>query len=208
MKLLVQTDSFAMGGAEKYLIDFFPAFKENFSDVTLLTIDVDKIQPLRNRATHFLLKNKVVSAKYYFKPLEILKIIREVSKADLIYINKINPSKSLVVIFIALLLFKKVYCIEHLNIEIVSKYFFKPPILRKVIKYLMNRINNIITISNVSHDFFIDYYQYPSDKITTIYNGVDLPKNYDVNNNTPIKIILVGRLSLQKNQLNFLTYIN
>jgi glycosyltransferase involved in cell wall biosynthesis len=210
-KILIQTDSPEMGGAEKYLLDIIPALKNAGYELSFLCLNVQGIKELRKEINAHGVFIEEVSKRYYFNLLDIFKIIRLILKHHIVFVNKIDPSKSLFIIFLSLLCSKRVICVEHLPIEIKSKYWFKPPILRKIIYCLMKNVYKIICISNYSKDFFSAEYCYSSNLIKVIPNGIDLPpiisKATHVLPLKPIRIALVGRLCIQKGQLPFLSIL-
>ncbi|MBU2644270.1 glycosyltransferase [bacterium] len=61
--------------------------------------------------------------------------------------------------------------------HLAMKQFF-PGVLKRIysgpfLKRILNKANQIITVSNFSKSEIIKYYKIPADKITVIYNGVD-----------------------------------
>ncbi|WP_419836076.1 hypothetical protein [Endozoicomonas atrinae] len=109
-KILIQTDSSAMGGGEKYLFDIIPSLKQYFDNVTLICLSDRKVESLREFAKKEKVVVKSISKRYWLSLRDLFQIAKSIFSSDVIYVNKINPAKSLIVIFIALI-FKKKYAV-------------------------------------------------------------------------------------------------
>lgn len=205
-KILIQTDSNAMGGAEKYLFDIIPSIKQFFDNVTLICLSDQKVGELREFALKEKIVVKPVSKRYWFSLKDLFQIAKSIFSSDVIFANKINPAKSLIVIFIALIFKKKICCIEHLNIDIISKYRLKPLILKFLIRKMMNKVSCVIVLSNNAQMFFEQTYGYQKSLTKIIYNGVEIITDLALSDNATntCRAILVGRLSAQKNQTFFI----
>ncbi|MDD5432488.1 MAG: glycosyltransferase [Candidatus Omnitrophica bacterium] len=212
LRILIQTDTYAMGGAEKYLMEVLPYLTDHGYEVNLICRDFKVISELRN---FFIgLNCPVLSLPKNFlslTPVHIKKALKLLLSSDVVFINKIYPTKSLLFIISGVLLRKKVVCFEHLPGPVASNNWLRSVILRFLIRLVMFNVECVLCSTVQCKEFCISYYHYPSEKIKVIEHGIDLSRIGDLsirNNNKLVRIALVGRLCEQKGQLSFIEMVD
>lgn len=211
-KIVIQTDSYAMGGAEKYLMDVLPYLKDAGYEIKLICKDNKNINELKDffgklDCPVYLLPEIL----FTFSLIHIKKVLRLLLSADIVFVNKIDPTRSLTYVFWGAVLRKKIVCIEHLPGPVLSKYWFKVPILKFLIKIVMARANYIVCSTKQCKDYFVSYYHYLPDKIKVVSLGIDFPEKVNLsvkNSKRFVRIALIGRLCEQKGQLSFIDVVD
>ncbi|MCM1141975.1 MAG: glycosyltransferase [Muribaculum sp.] len=170
MKILHVITSLRMGGAEKLMVDLLPRLKAEGHDVDLLLFDGVET-PFRKDIE----QNKIRIYDFgkggsMYSPLKLIKLISFLKRYDLIHTHNYSPQ-----IFAAIgSLFHPVmlFTTEH-NTNNRRRGW---PCFRVIDRWMYNRYNKIICISQRAEDNLRSYLNSCKAEICTINNGVDIAK--------------------------------
>lgn len=168
MKILQVITSLRTGGAEKLIVDMVPKYKERGWDVDVLLFD----------GTETPFKNKLESAgvKVYclgyggsvYNPLYIIKLLPYLKKYDIVHTHNTAPQ---LFVAIATVLCSVVLCTtEHTTSNRRRDWKWYRPIDR----WMYSQYKRIICISDSTEENLRKSINCKSDKICTIYNGIDV----------------------------------
>lgn len=171
MKILHIINTLKTGGAEKMLTEIVPLMNKAGYEVDVLSFIGGE--------THFaiLLKDKGIKVFNLFKsgstynPLIIIKLIKYVRQYDIIHTH--NTSPQLFTAFVSILLRKHVFITTEHSTDNRRR---KNRLLKYLDKWMYSRYNRIISISDQVYLRLANYLPKLSNKISTIYNGIDLVK--------------------------------
>lgn len=172
MKILQVITSLQTGGAEKLIVDVVPKYKHLGLDVDVLLFD-GKDTPFKRQLENAGIK--VFSLGYggsVYNPLYILKLMPYLRKYDIVHTHNTAPQ---LFAAIASVLCSVVLCTtEHntSNRRRAWKWY------RPIDKWMYSRYKKVICISDSTEENLRKSIDCNSDKICTIYNGIDF-ESYD-----------------------------
>lgn len=172
MKILQVITSLQTGGAEKLIVDVVPKYKHLGLDVDVLLFD-GKDTPFKRQLENAGIK--VFSLGYggsVYNPLYILKLMPYLRKYDIVHTHNTAPQ-----LFAALgsVLCSVVLCTtEHTTSNRRRDWKWYRPID----KWMYSRYKKVICISDSTEENLRKSIDCNSDKICTIYNGIDF-ESYD-----------------------------
>lgn len=172
MKILQVITSLQTGGAEKLIVDVVPKYKHLGLDVDVLLFD-GKDTPFKRQLENAGIK--VFSLGYggsVYNPLYILKLMPYLRKYDIVHTHNTAPQ-----LFAALgsVLCSVVLCTtEHTTSNRRRDWKWYRPID----KWMYSRYKKVICISDSTEENLRKSIDCNSDKISTIYNGIDF-ESYD-----------------------------
>ena len=172
MKILQVITSLQTGGAEKLIVDVVPKYKHLGLDVDVLLFD-GKDTPFKRQLENAGIK--VFSLGYggsVYNPLYILKLMPYLRKYDIVHTHNTAPQ-----LFAALgsVLCSVVLCTnEHNTYNRRRNWKWYRPID----KWMYSRYKKVICISDSTEENLRKSIDSNSDKICTIYNGIDF-ESYD-----------------------------
>lgn len=172
MKILQVITSLQTGGAEKLIVDVVPKYKHLGLDVDVLLFD-GKDTPFKRQLENAGIK--VFSLGYggsVYNPLYILKLMPYLRKYDIVHTHNTAPQ-----LFAALgsVLCSVVLCTtEHTTSNRRRDWKWYRPID----KWMYSRYKKVICISDSTEENLRKSIDSNSDKICTIYNGIDF-ESYD-----------------------------
>ena len=172
MKILQVITSLQTGGAEKLIVDVVPKYKHLGLDVDVLLFD-GKDTPFKRQLENAGIK--VFSLGYggsVYNPLYILKLMPYFRKYDIVHTHNTAPQ-----LFAALgsVLCSVVLCTtEHTTSNRRRDWKWYRPID----KWMYSRYKKVICISDSTEENLRKSIDCNSDKICTIYNGIDF-ESYD-----------------------------
>ena len=172
MKILQVITSLQTGGAEKLIVDVVPKYKHLGLDVDVLLFD-GKNTPFKRQLEKAGVK--VFSLGYggsVYNPLYILKLLPYLRKYDIVHTHNTAPQ-----LFAALgsVLCSVVLCTTEHNTSNRRRdwKWYRP-----IDKWMYSRYKKVICISDSTEENLRKSIDCNSDKICTIYNGIDF-KSYD-----------------------------
>ena len=172
MKILQVITSLQTGGAEKLIVDVVPKYKHLGLDVDVLLFD-GKDTPFKRQLENAGIK--VFSLGYggsVYNPLYILKLLPYLRKYDIVHTHNTAPQ-----LFAALgsVVCSVVLCTtEHTTSNRRRDWKWYRPID----KWMYSRYKKVICISDSTEENLRKSIDCNSDKICTIYNGIDF-ESYD-----------------------------
>ena len=172
MKILQVITSLQTGGAEKLIVDVVPKYKHLGLDVDVLLFD-GKDTPFKRQLENAGIK--VFSLGYggsVYNPLYILKLMPYLRKYDIVHTHNTAPQ-----LFAALgsVLCSVVLCTTEHNTSNRRRdwKWYRP-----IDKWMYSRYKKVICISDSTEENLRKSIDSNSDKICTIYNGIDF-ESYD-----------------------------
>ena len=172
MKILQVITSLQTGGAEKLIVDVVPKYKHLGLDVDVLLFD-GKDTPFKRQLENAGIK--VFSLGYggsVYNPLYILKLMPYLRKYDIVHTHNTAPQ-----LFAALgsVLCSVVLCTTEHNTSNRRRdwKWYRP-----IDKWMYSRYKKVICISDSTEENLRKSIDCNSDKICTIYNGIDF-ESYD-----------------------------
>ena len=170
MKILHVITSLRMGGAEKLVSEIVPLFRDKGHEVDVLAfdgVDTPFKQSLLNKGI------KVYSFGencFVYNPLFIFKLMRMMKQYDVVHAHNTAPQ-----LFAAIgSCFNSVKMIttEHST----SNHRRDSGIFKHIDRWMYNRYDSIICISNMTYTNLINYLGSSRARIITIENGIDVKK--------------------------------
>lgn len=202
MKILHVITSLRIGGAEKLMVDLLPRLKKSGHDVELLLFD--------GTDTPFRQKAEASGIKIYdlgkggsvYSPSRLFKFLPFLKRYDIVHTH--NTSPQLFAALASVFNHCKLITTEHggSNRRRKWKYY------KKVDRWMYNRYDKVICISQKAEDNLRQYLRHCKAEITTINNGVDVAKfatahpSQDLEQIAPgsRKIIMVAGFRWEKDQ--------
>lgn len=191
-----------MGGAEKLMVDLLPRLKSAGQEVDLLLFDGINTPFRRDIEASGIRVFELGLGGSMYSPLKLFKLIPFLKKYDLVHTHNYAPQ-----IFAAIgSLFKSVkLCTTEHNTNNRRR---KWPCFIAIDRWMYNRYNKIICISQKAEDNLRTYLQSCKANICTINNGVDIAKyaNASISNELESiaphsrKIIMVAGFRWEKDQ--------
>lgn len=210
IKILFITDTYAIGGAEIYLIRLVKGLDKNLYDISLLHYDNKELEYFHDQLASQKIKIIKIKKESPFK--KIKEIYDTIKENDIIHLNFLNPNRCKTILFLSYLFpSKKFIGTLHLSMPIESNYPLKPQIYRVLLSILFKQLDKMICVSKQNKEFFCEHYWYDKERCHVIYNGVEIEK-YKVNidkkqkkeelglNEKDIVFITLARICQQKGQ--------
>ncbi|MBY6037221.1 glycosyltransferase family 4 protein [Fictibacillus nanhaiensis] len=194
MNVLLVTDKLTTGGAEVYFCKLENAL--NHENITTFTAagEGELYDQLRDKKRHILLSKRNV-----FYNLRIIYNMIRHNQIQLVHANSLRAVLLLILLKIITLQHFTIFYTKH-NVTLLEK---KLPF---VFSFLINTwVKRVITVSDFEKDNLIALGIHEN-KITTIYNGVDLEQflYQEKQPSTRFKVGILARLSEEKNHSLFL----
>lgn len=171
MRILHVITSLRTGGAEKLMVDLLPRLRDFGHDVELCLFDgirtpfYDELEKQGIKIHRFQIGGSV------YNPLNIFKLIPLMKQFDIVHTH--NTAPQLFVAIAHLFASKcKIYTTEHNTTN--RRRYIKGLVYAD--KWMYNQYKNIICISDQAEINLRSYLKDSSEKICTIYNGVDIQK--------------------------------
>lgn len=144
-----------------------------------------------------LIKKIIKQVINYFAEIKIYNFIKK-NHFDIIHLNASSVAvgaRSAIKLNIPLIWHLREFLEEDVNLTYINK--------NKMIKQL-NLATKIIAISEAVKNHFVETYQIPENKISTIYNGISIesPKDKKKLNNEVVTFTFVGRIIEEKGQFD------
>ena len=202
MKVLHVITSLETGGAEKLMADLLPRLKHDKVSVDLCVFNGTEtpfLNELRKKGIDII---SFGTKGNYYSFRHLLKLIRLARQYDVIHTH--NTSPQIFGAIASLLSGKKWVTTEHTTTSNRRIWWFKP-----IEKWLYNRYDNIICISQAAADAVSDISGLDHRHITVIPNGIDIDKYRHAepvdrqsvgSTDNKTVVIMVGRFSYQKDQ--------
>lgn len=174
MKILHIITSLRTGGAEKLMVDLLPRLRDLGNEVELLVIDGIQTPFFSELNSKGVKINQLGKNCNVYNPINIIKLIPYLNKFDIIHTHNTAPQ-----LFTAIAsLFTKhgrLFTTEHntTNRRRNIKGFVY------IDKWMYNKYDKIICISDQAENNLRDYLKSSSNKICTIYNGIDIQNFID-----------------------------
>ncbi len=169
MKVLQVVNNLATGGAEKLIFDSIPIHIKKGIKVELLLLNGKDYPLLKKLKGDNICKIHDFGVKTVYNPIHIFKLLRFISKYDLIHVH-LFPSQYWVV-FAKLLSFSKVKLIftEHstFNKRLRNKWF------NKINKFVYKKYDRIVCITKEVQEIYLDYTKLDKEKFPVIENGIN-----------------------------------
>lgn len=171
MRILHIITSLRTGGAEKLMVDLLPRLRDLGNEVELLVFDGIQTPFYSELDSKGIKINQIGMNCNVYNPLNIIKLIPYLNKFDIIHTHNTAPQ-----LFVAIAsLFTKhgrLFTTEHntTNRRRDIKGFVY------IDQWMYNRYNKIICISDQAEANLREYLKSSSNKIFTIYNGIDIQK--------------------------------
>lgn len=202
MKILHIITSLHIGGAEKLIVDLVPRLKQCGHSVDVLLFN-GADTPFKRELERQGIKLFTLSKKgSVYNPLFIFKLIPILHKYDIIHTH--NTAPQLYTSIANLFCRKKLITTEHSTSNRRRNWRWYKPVDR----FMYNRYNEIICISNQAESNLRNYLGGSRANISTIFNGVDINKyksskaSNELNEYAPNcrSIIMVAGFRYQKDQ--------
>ena len=202
MKVLHVITSLETGGAEKLMVDLLPRIKSDKVSVDLCVFNGTEtpfLNELRKKGIDII---SFGTKGNYYSFRHLLKLIRLARHYDVIHTH--NTSPQIFGAIASLLSGKKWVTTEHTTTSNRRIWWFKP-----IEKWLYNRYDNIICMSQAAADAVSDISGLDLRHIKVISNGIDIDKYRFAkpidrksigSTDDKTVIIMVGRFSYQKDQ--------
>ncbi len=168
MKILHVITSLHTGGAERLMTDLLPRFKRDGLDIDLLVFDGTDT-PFKQRLQDAGIKIYELSqGGSVYNPLRIFQLLPYIRRYDIIHTH--NTAPQLYVALANLFCHSHLITTEHntLNRRRNWKWY------RFIDKWMYNRYDRVICISDKTETNLKKYLTTESQKICTIYNGIDI----------------------------------
>ena len=170
MRILQVITSLQMGGAEKLIVDMVPKYKKMGLNVDVLLFD-GRMTPLKKQlASEGVKVFSLGCGGTVYNPLYILKLLPYLRKYDIIHTHNTAPQ-----LFAALgsVLCSVVLCTTEHNTSNRRRdwTWYKP-----IDKWMYSRYKKVICISDSTEENLRKSIDCKSDKICTIYNGIDIER--------------------------------
>ncbi|MBO5611038.1 MAG: glycosyltransferase [Prevotella sp.] len=168
MKILHIITSLQTGGAETLVVNLMPRFRDLGHEVGLVVFNNEKTKLMER------LKHECPECKIYelgtscYNPLYIIKLIGIMKKYDIVHTH--NSSPQLFAAIANLFTRKKLITTEH-NTSNRRRYW---KWYANIDRWMYNRYNRIICISNQAEENLRNYLKRDKLPIVTIFNGVDI----------------------------------
>lgn len=168
MRILHIITSLRTGGAETLVVNLIPRFRDLGHEVGLVVFDNEKTKLMER------LKHECPECKIYglgtscYNPLYIIKLIGIMKKYDIVHTH--NSSPQLFAAITNLFTRKKLITTEH-NTSNRRRYW---KWYANIDRWMYNRYNCIICISNQAEENLRNYLKRDKLPIVTIFNGVDV----------------------------------
>lgn len=168
MKILHIITSLQTGGAETLVVNLMPRFRDLGHEVGLVVFNNEKTKLMER------LKHECPECKIYelgtscYNPLYIIKLIGIMKKYDIVHTH--NSSPQLFAAIANLFTRKKLITTEH-NTSNRRRYW---KWYVNIDRWMYNRYNCIICISNQAEENLRNYLKRDKLPIVTIFNGVDV----------------------------------
>lgn len=168
MKILHIITSLQTGGAETLVVNLMPRFRDLGHEVGLVVFNNEKTK-LMERLKHECPECKVYElGTYCYNPIYIIKLIGIMKKYDIVHTH--NSSPQLFAAIANLFTRKKLITTEH-NTSNRRRYW---KWYANIDRWMYNRYNCIICISNQAEENLRNYLKRDKLPIVTIFNGVDI----------------------------------
>lgn len=168
MRILHIITSLQTGGAETLVVNLMPRFRDLGHEVGLVVFNNEKTKLMER------LKHECPECKIYelgtscYNPLYIIKLIGIMKKYDIVHTH--NSSPQLFAAIANLFTRKKLITTEH-NTSNRRRYW---KWYVNIDRWMYNRYNRIICISNQAEENLRNYLKRDKLPIVTIFNGVDV----------------------------------
>lgn len=168
MRILHIITSLQTGGAETLVVNLMPRFRDLGHEVGLVVFNNEKTKLMER------LKHECPECKIYelgtscYNPLYIIKLIGIMKKYDIVHTH--NSSPQLFAAITNLFTRKKLITTEH-NTSNRRRYW---KWYANIDRWMYNRYNCIICISNQAEENLRNYLKRDKLPIVTIFNGVDI----------------------------------
>lgn len=168
MRILHIITSLQTGGAETLVVNLMPRFRDLGHEVGLVVFNNEKTKLMER------LKHECPECKVYelgtscYNPLYIIKLIGIMKKYDIVHTH--NSSPQLYAAIANLFTRKKLITTEH-NTSNRRRYW---KWYANIDRWMYNRYNCIICISNQAEENLRNYLKRDKLPIVTIFNGVDI----------------------------------
>lgn len=168
MRILHIITSLRTGGAETLVVNLMPRFRDLGHEVGLVVFNNEKTKLMER------LKHECPECKIYelgtscYNPLYIIKLIGIMKKYDIVHTH--NSSPQLFAAITNLFTRKKLITTEH-NTSNRRRYW---KWYANIDRWMYNRYNCIICISNQAEENLRNYLKRDKLPIVTIFNGVDI----------------------------------
>lgn len=168
MRILHIITSLQTGGAETLVVNLMPRFRDLGHEVGLVVFNNEKTKLMER------LKHECPECKIYelgtscYNPLYIIKLIGIMKKYDIVHTH--NSSPQLYAAIANLFTRKKLITTEH-NTSNRRRYW---KWYVNIDRWMYNRYNRIICISNQAEENLRNYLKRDKLPIVTIFNGVDV----------------------------------
>lgn len=202
MKVLHVITNLQTGGAEKLVVDILPILRDMGNDVQLMVLDGRRTSFYEQLEKSGVPIHASSVSKNVYNPLHLLSIYSVIKHFDIIHAH--NTSPQFFCAFLSIFLRKKVFCTtEHST----SNRRRSIKWMKSLDKWMYNRYNSIICISNKAEQNLREYLNRSDNRILTIYNGINLncySATKEINQihktHNSIIITMVGRLARPKDQ--------
>lgn len=190
MKILQVITSLRMGGAEKLVTEMVPRMIQYGHQVDVLVFDGTET-PLKQE-----LEKKGVTifslsmGGAIYNPLYIIKLVSYLQRYDIIHTH--NTACQLFVALASKLCPARIITTEHStnNRRRNWKWY------KTIDRWMYNQYKMIVCISDIAEKKLKEYLHHSQDRITTIYNGIDIFRFANANPNTKLKEEAKNRIIL------------
>lgn len=212
-----------MYGADKILLEIVTGIdKSQFHPIVVLPSEGILAQNMRESGIEVHIIDYPILRRKYFNPKGILEYTKQYkSKSGLIY--KLVKDRNITTIHVnTAAVLEGIYLKNKLNAKLlwhIHEIIVRPKLINYFLSFLIGKFSDqIIVVSKAVKNHLIATNLVKEEKVTVLYNGVELntlvPKDYEyltkefkVAQDT-IKVGMIGRINAWKGQTDFLTAIN
>jgi len=176
-KLIFLINSLSSGGAEKVLIDITSALANDFK-IEILTLEKDRFYEIPLGIKHRSLSNSSARSFKIFRKIafmgSVLKFFYYLKKTKPDYVISFMEFSNFINIFFANLIGIKSIITVHVTPRLEYKTGLRSTVVNLLIEKLYKKATHIVSVSNGVKNALVNDYKIPVNKITTIYNPLNL----------------------------------